>query len=132
MTVGSFFAKLFDLSFEEFITPTIIRIVYIITIALAALYALGILLWLASTGGAVGAVLGLILAPLVFILALLMSRILLEVMLVLFRIAEDTQRIASEMGPDAPTDESGARLGRQGSTGPNPGERRLASADGRL
>ena len=105
MTVGSFFAKLFDLSFEEFITPTIIRIVYIIMIALAALYALGILLWLASTGGAVGAVLGLILAPLFFILALLMSRILLEVMLVLFRIAEDTQRIASEMGPDAPTDD---------------------------
>ena len=37
MTVGSFFTKLFDLSFKEFITPTIIRIVYIITIALAAL-----------------------------------------------------------------------------------------------
>ena len=101
--MGDFFTKLFDMSFEEFITPTIIKIAYIIMIALSGLWALAMLLTMANLGGA-GVVLGLLLAPLLFLLAVLFYRIALEALLVLFSIAEATRKMASAMEQDAPPD----------------------------
>ena len=61
--MGDFFAKLFDMSFEEFITPTSVKVAYII----AALSALLLLIGFANAGGG-ALVAGLIVAPTIFVL----------------------------------------------------------------
>jgi hypothetical protein len=81
---------LFNLSFDEFITPTIVSVLYALNIVAAALVALGVFTRLA-TGEAGAAVVGLILAPIVFFLWILLARVLLETTIVLFRIAENTK-----------------------------------------
>ena len=101
--MGEFFGKLFDMSFDEFITPTVMKVLYIIAIALSALWALGLLAALADSGGA-EFVVGLILAPTMFVLSILLARIILESMLVLFSIAESTRNMASAMERDTEGD----------------------------
>ncbi len=90
-----FFGKLFDLSFESFITTSIIRILYILLIVLAGLTALVILIS-AATQGAAAALFGLILAPIVFLVYVIFGRVYLEIVIVLFRIAENTQVLADK------------------------------------
>ena len=77
MEEKSFFGKLFDFSFEEFVTPTIIRIVYAIAlIAFLATRDIGSILF------------GLIVVPLLYLLYLILTRIWMEIVVVIFRIAE--------------------------------------------
>ena len=87
-----FFRRLFDLSFKEFVTPKIITIIFILEIIIGGLTGLGILIKGLSSGGGI-AFASLILAPIVFFLYVLGSRIFLEVIIVLFRIAENTTRL---------------------------------------
>lgn len=87
----SFFARLFDLSFTEYVTPSIIKVLFIIGIVLAGLFSLLVFVSLANQGG--GAVIaGIILAPLMFFFYVLMARVLSEVYLILFRIEENTRK----------------------------------------
>lgn len=81
---------MFDLSFSEFITPSLIKIIFIIGIVMSGFAAVAIFAVLASEGGG-GVVLGLILAPLVFFIYVLMARVLAEVYLILFKIEENTR-----------------------------------------
>ncbi len=87
-----FFKRLFDLSFKEFVTPKIITIIFILEIIIGGLIALGILIRGISSGGGM-AFASIIIAPIVFFLYVLGSRIFLEVVVVLFRIAENTARL---------------------------------------
>ena len=87
-----FFKRLFDLSFKEFVTTKIVTFIFIITIIVGGLAAIGILIKGLSSGGGI-AFASLILAPIVFFLYVLGSRIFLEVIIVLFRIAENTTRL---------------------------------------
>jgi hypothetical protein len=99
-----FFSKLFDTSFRDFITPSIARVVYIILIVLAGLWAL-VVLGGGFKSGSLGSVLGaLILAPLGFLLGVLVSRIYIELVLVIFRIAENTKHLGrpADFGGDVP------------------------------
>ena len=94
---------LFDLSFSSFITTKIIRVLYAIGIVLAGLLALGTLLGgFASDGGGAAILGGVILAPVVFFLAVLAVRVYMEVIIVLFKIAENTSAIAQHVtrGPN--------------------------------
>ena len=93
MNDGNFFKRLFDFSFANFVTPTIIRVLYGIMLAASALFALLILIALVSQGAA-AAVLGLIVAPIAFFLYAILARVYMEVLIVLFRIAENTDLIA--------------------------------------
>ena len=87
----SFFARLFDLSFTEYVTPSIIKVLFIIGIVLAGLFSLLIFVSLSNQGG--GAVVaGIIVAPLMFFFYVLMARVLSEVYLILFRIEENTRK----------------------------------------
>lgn len=90
---GGFFGKLFDFSFEQFITLSIIKVIYILLIVLSGLGALGLLISLAAQGGA-AIVLGLILAPIVFIVYVILARVWLEFLIVVFRIADNTAETA--------------------------------------
>ena len=81
---------MFDLSFSEFVTPSLIKIIFLIGIVLSGIMAIVIFASLASQGGG-GVVAGLIVAPLIFFFYVLMARVLSEVYLVLFRIEANTR-----------------------------------------
>lgn len=91
-----FFAKLFDLSFSEFIAVQIAGVLYGIGILFIGLGALAILFGGLSQGPlpAIGA---LIVAPLVFVLNIIFFRITLEAFISSIRTAENTSRIAGSI-----------------------------------
>ena len=88
-TSKGFVGSLFDVSFSSFVTPTIIKVVYILVMILAGLGALAV----AFTGFTYSVVFGLItliiLAPLGFFVELALWRIALEIFMVIFRIGDD-------------------------------------------
>jgi hypothetical protein len=86
-----FFGRLFDLSFSEFVTPSIIKLIFIIGIVLAALMSLFVFAAFANQGGG-ALVAGIVFAPLVFFVYVLFARVLSEVYLILFRIEENTRK----------------------------------------
>ncbi|MDQ3757697.1 MAG: DUF4282 domain-containing protein [Actinomycetota bacterium] len=88
-----FFASLFDFSFSSLITPKIIRVVYVLITIAVGLFSLSILFSFAASDDG-NAVLGLILAPLAFLLYMIFARIYLEIVIVVFRMGEDVRRIA--------------------------------------
>jgi hypothetical protein len=95
MNTKGFFGSLFDLSFSEFVTTRVIKLLFILTIIGSGLGALFILISMFSVGFGRG-LLGLIVAPILFLLYVLFSRIWLEVVIVLFRIAENTSRLVEQ------------------------------------
>ncbi len=94
-SASNFFGKLFDLNFNEFITLSIIKVIYVLLIVFAGLGALGILVsFIAQGGGA--AVAGVILAPILFLLYVILARVWLEILIVIFRIAENTTELVRQ------------------------------------
>ncbi|MCB1069169.1 MAG: DUF4282 domain-containing protein [Verrucomicrobia bacterium] len=91
---------LFDLSFSEFVTTRVIKVLFIIGIVFAGFGALTLLVSGFSSGFGKG-LLMLILSPLVFLLYVLGARIWCEIIIVVFRIAENTARIANTPRPPA-------------------------------
>ncbi|MGQ9651743.1 MAG: DUF4282 domain-containing protein [Phycisphaerae bacterium] len=89
----SFFSSLLDMSFSDFVTPKIIKILFILAIIGSAIWALALLVAGLGSGSAGGFLGGLIGAPIVFIVAVILIRVYLEVLLVMFRIAENTRRL---------------------------------------
>ena len=90
-----FFRRLFDLSFKEFVTTKIVTFLFILAIVLAGIVAIGILISGLSKGGGM-AFASLIIAPIVFFLNVLSSRIWLELVIVMFRIAENTTTLVEQ------------------------------------
>lgn len=91
-----FFGVLFDFSFGEFLTVRIIKFLYILGIVFSGIYALIILVTLVGSAGVGGLFLGLVLAPVVFCVGVLMTRVWLEVLIVMFRIAENTSILVEQ------------------------------------
>jgi len=83
-----FFKKLFDWDFNELITRSIIKIVYIIWVILIGLIAVIAFVGLLTSGG-LGALLAIVVVPIFALLYLISVRIGLEVLVVVFRIADD-------------------------------------------
>jgi hypothetical protein len=90
-----FFASLFDFSFTQFITTKIIKFLYLLGMLVAGLFALFVIVSAFSTSALWGVV-GLILSPLVFLLYVILVRVWLEIVIVIFRIAEHTGEIAAQ------------------------------------
>lgn len=88
-----FLSRLFDLSFETFITTSIIKVLYILFIVFAGLAAIGFILAGFATDAATGIVF-LVLSPLLFLLYVILARIWLEIVIVLFRIHDQTAETA--------------------------------------
>jgi hypothetical protein len=96
-------SALLDFSFKSFITLSVIKILYILGMVVIALAALVMLISGFSQGVGPGIV-ALILAPLVAIIYLIMFRIWLELIVVIFRIGENTSKMAGNLPtPIAPT-----------------------------
>lgn len=89
-----FFTRLFDFSFESFITPAIIKVLFIIYIVLVGLGALAAIIAAFTQGAVYGIVTLLILAPIGAFLYILMGRVWLELIIILFRIHDNTEQMA--------------------------------------
>jgi hypothetical protein len=87
----SFFARLFDMSFTSFITPSIIKILFILGIVLISIVSLFLLIGGAANAGDGGIVLVLI-APIYWLFGVVYMRVLLEVIIVFFRIEANTRK----------------------------------------
>jgi len=94
---AGFFASLFDFSFTEFITTKLIKFLYGLGMLLGGVMALGLIIAGFAQSAIVG-ILFLVLSPLVFLLYVIGARVWLELVMVVFRIAEHTEEIAKNTG----------------------------------
>jgi hypothetical protein len=89
-----FFGALFDMSFSEFVTIKLVRILYILMLILIAIgLIVGLITSLVSMfsrGGFLTGLLGLIFTPIVALIWVIMARVWMEIIIVVFRIAENT------------------------------------------
>lgn len=95
-----FFSSLFDFSFTSFITTKLIKVLYVLALIAVGVWALALLIAGLSRGGAaaffsiVGAVLG-------FFFGVIYVRVLLELIIVVFRVGENTATMARALGGQA-------------------------------
>lgn len=85
-----FFGSLFNLSFEHFITPKLIKVIFVLSVVLAAIWALvlvGVAFQASDTAGILTLIIG---APLFFLFSVIYVRVLLELAIVLFKIEQHT------------------------------------------
>ncbi len=86
------FALLFDFSFKHFLTPRLVRVLYSLSLLAAVLSALA---WMGS-GFREGVMMGLftlVTGPVAFFIYVLAARVLMEVVLAIFRIAERLENL---------------------------------------
>lgn len=117
-----FFGSLFDLSFRHFITGRVVSFLYVISLIFVVLNALFSACYLSVLLGAflsavadssvlgwiAGILLFLVTGPLFLLVSVVYVRVLLEIVVVLFRIADNTAEAARHLG------DMGASLGREG------------------
>lgn len=87
----NFFSRLFDVSISEFITPSIIRVLFILGIIGSSLFGLGLLVAGLNDSSGIGVLLGLVLGPAVALMGVIYVRVILELVMVLFRIEANTR-----------------------------------------
>ena len=88
-----FFATLLDLSFTRFISIELIKLIYVVSLALVLVAGITAVVY-AFTFGVLEGIGALILAPIIIFLYILLVRVILEIIIVVFRIAESTRIIA--------------------------------------
>lgn len=88
-----FVGSLFDFGFNSFVTPKVVKVVYVLIMAGLALAELGYLIFAFKTSMVFGIISLVILCPLSFFVYLALWRILLELFIVIFRIADDIRSI---------------------------------------
>ena len=103
-----FFAALFDYSFSQFITVRLVRLLYVIATGIGVIAALLTILFTFigaafvpssyQAGGGGRFLIALILVPLAFLIYMIVVRLYLELVVVLFRIAEYAREIAHNTG----------------------------------
>ena len=92
-----FFGSLFDIDFTNFVTTKIIKFLFVVAIVLAGLYTLFLIAAGFGADSGIGVVL-LLLSPLLFLLMVIYTRVLLELVMVVFRIYENTSVMAGTGG----------------------------------
>jgi hypothetical protein len=102
-----FFGSLFDISFRSLVTTKIIKVVYVLYMIVIGLVALGFIVSAFHASAAAGLLVLLIGAPVGFLIYVIFGRVWLEVVIVLFRIMENTQQLVDQgawrSGPTGPT-----------------------------
>jgi|SRR5579859_576773 len=93
---ASFFNSLFDLSFTKLITPNIIKVLFVITIVLAGLGALGLIAGAFMSSATYGIIMLLIIAPLFFLFEVVYTRVILELLIVIHRGGDHLAEIAKQ------------------------------------
>ena len=88
-----FVGSLFDFGFTSFVTPKVVKVVYVLIMAGLALVEVGYLIFAFKASPVFGIISLVILCPLSFFVYLALWRILLELFIVVFRIADDIRSI---------------------------------------
>jgi len=89
----SFLNSLLDLSFSEFVTTRVIKILYVLLLVASALGALLILLTGLASKTLLGALGGIVGGAIAFAVYVILARIWMELLIVIFRIAENTTKL---------------------------------------
>ena len=87
---------MFDLSFSHFVTPKIIKVVYVVAMVLTGLASVLLALSTFSISPALGAVMLLVVAPVMWVWSLIWTRVGLELAMAVFAIAENTRQPQSD------------------------------------
>jgi hypothetical protein len=106
MNEKGFFQSLFDLEFKELVTKRIVSTLFVISIIVSALFALGIIIDGFTDSFFWGLVKLIIVAPLVFLLQVTFARVILEVVMVVFKISENIAIMAGRGTSDVIIEES--------------------------
>jgi hypothetical protein len=102
-----FFASLFDFSFDNFVAPKLVKIMYVLSMIFATLYAILTLIAALTRATLVGGTSGsvtpfllitIIVAPIIWLVILIITRIFLEMAIVQFKISDDIKDIR-DRGP---------------------------------
>jgi hypothetical protein len=93
MAMRGFFASLYDMDFKNLIAERVIRILYWLIVMVISITAVLALLRALFDEGLVGIVLTFILTPLIYLVELIFTRVALEVLIVVFRMADDVKAI---------------------------------------
>jgi uncharacterized membrane protein YciS (DUF1049 family) len=96
MEPKGFFGSLFDLSFTSFIATKLVKVLYVLAIIAAGLGAIGLVVSAFAYGTAQGVFALLVVGPLLFLLGVIWMRVLLELIVVIFRISEHLAEIAQQ------------------------------------
>ncbi|RJQ42199.1 MAG: DUF4282 domain-containing protein [Gaiellales bacterium] len=88
---GGSFGALFDFSFSSFVTLKLIKVIYFIVFILAVLAAIGVIIVGFQQSSTMGLA-ALLLSPVLFLVYILAARVWLELIVVLFRIEENTRK----------------------------------------
>ncbi len=106
MQERGFFGALFDVSFTSFVTTRIIKVLYIITLVVIGLGALAVVVAAFANSVAGGLFMLVIGAPLIALLYVIYTRVILEVLIAIFRImeynAEQVSLLRQAQGLSAP------------------------------
>ncbi len=86
---------LLDFSFSRFLTPSLVKIIYALVFVLMGIGWLIMVVSGFSQGGFKGGLMALIFGTLVMFVYLLMMRVSLELMIVIFRLGDDTKRLVA-------------------------------------
>ncbi len=86
-----------DLSFKRFVTPRLVRMLYVLSLLAAAFYAFSYMFSGFTTGTFTG-IFQMVTAPLAFLLYLIVARVTVELILAIFRIADHLAPLEDEPG----------------------------------
>jgi hypothetical protein len=98
MPEKGFFASLFDIGFTSLITTRVIKVLYVLSMVLIGLWALILVIVSFANDPASGIFVLLIVAPLGALLYLIWTRVFMELIIVLFRIMENTAALVAQGG----------------------------------
>lgn len=96
-TQASFLTRLFDLSFDNYVTTSIIKVLFVAAVVAETIWALTTLVSAFNAGPTFG-LLALFLVPLGWLLAVLLTRVWMELLIVIFKIKEDLGAIRGNGG----------------------------------
>jgi hypothetical protein len=88
-----FFQSLLDVSFTHFVTTKIIKVLYVLAMVVILLAGLMYLIAGLTTGGVI-ALVSIVLVPIVTLISVVYARVILEFVVVVFRISEHTAVMA--------------------------------------
>lgn len=97
METKGFFAGLLDFSFTNFITRKLIGVLYVIALIAIVLTSLGMLVAALAKGTALAMLVAIVTAVVTFCISVLALRVWLELLVVIFCIADNTTEIADHM-----------------------------------
>jgi hypothetical protein len=91
-----FIGSLFDLSFSEFVTTRIIKLLFVLAIIGSGIGTLVLIIGTFASHSVAFGILSLVLSPLIFFIYVIVARVYLEIIIVIFRIAENTSRLVKQ------------------------------------